>query len=90
MVGEAFIQRWVRLLRHEAPVLLTARLVAAAARESGRSTMTNPSYWPDLKVHYAQGMKDVITVRSAGKPASTEPAGAVRRRRRAPGGAGRP
>ena len=31
------------------PVLLTARLVAAAARESGRSTMTNPSYWPNIK-----------------------------------------
>jgi hypothetical protein len=33
----------------KAPVLLTARLVAAAARESGRSTMTNPSYWPNIR-----------------------------------------
>jgi hypothetical protein len=33
----------------KAPVLLTARLDAAAARESGRSTMAKPSYWPNIK-----------------------------------------
>jgi hypothetical protein len=43
------LDEFVGLQVLEGPVLLTARLDAAAARESGRSTMTNPSYWPNIK-----------------------------------------
>jgi hypothetical protein len=47
--SSASMSSWVSRCSN-APVLLTARLLAAAARESGRSTMANPSYWPNIRL----------------------------------------
>ena len=35
-------------MRSNAPLLLTARLTAAAALLCGTSAMTNPSQWPNM------------------------------------------